>query len=68
MNVMSNNEYDEDVLKGLALLGICREYIKDHKISSGESVWQRDDILLTTADFLVRCCDVVGWYDYLDEE
>jgi len=47
---------------------ICQAYIKDHHISCSESIWQVDEILLNTPDFLEQICEIVGYHECDNED
>jgi hypothetical protein len=49
------------------LFDICKEFIKDNKISSDEDIYD-SDIEAQTLQLLEQICDLIGYYDYEEEE
>lgn len=48
------------------LLQLCKQFIKDNKISCPETIYQVDSVIINASEFLEQMCDIVG-YDQLVE-
>jgi len=49
------------------LFDICKEFIKDNKISSEEDIYD-SHIESQSLQLLEQICDLIGYYDYEEEE
>lgn len=45
------------------LFEIVCEFIKKHKISCGEAIYQNDEISLNSLEFIEKCCESVGYFN-----
>lgn len=46
------------------LLNLCRKFIDDNQIGSGEAVYQSDYILEKAPEFIVEICELIGYYQW----
>jgi len=53
--------------KSLKLYDHLKLIINKHKISSGESIYQVDEININCANFFEELCDIVGYYKSSDD-
>lgn len=44
------------------LLEFVRKWIKEHEVRSGESAYQVDDVNQALPEFLIGCCEIVGYH------
>lgn len=51
-----------------ALWDIVTNYIDEHKISCGEAIAQNDDVITNAYTFIYDLCEVVGYYQYPEDE
>jgi hypothetical protein len=50
------------------LVWLCREFIRRHKITCSESIYQRDDIIRDAYELIEGICETVGYYEREDDE
>lgn len=50
------------------LLEYVKKYIEENEISSGEAVFQVDSLSLDALNFMEKCCEIVGYHKFEDEE
>lgn len=46
------------------LYNICKNFIEDNEIGSGETIYQCDHVILNALDFIVKICEEVGYYEH----
>lgn len=51
-----------------ALWEAVTQFIDDHQISCEEAVAQNDDVISNAYEFIAELCEIVGYYEYEDEE
>jgi len=50
------------------IINECKKFIKEHKISCPESIYQVDQVLVDSLGFIERICELVGYYkDHLEK-
>lgn len=47
---------------------LCRKFIDENEIGSGEAVYQSDHILEKAPEFIVELCELLGYYQFPMEE
>ena len=50
------------------LYNICKEFITKQHISCPETISQTDKVIENAYDFIEEICNIVGYYQYLDDE
>jgi hypothetical protein len=50
------------------LLSLCQKFIADNKISCAETISQTDRVIESAYDFIENICDIVGYYQYGEDE
>lgn len=68
MNVVMSKPYDKNESREMKLVSYVKDFIKDHQISCDEAVYQCDSIQLEAPDFLSKCCEIIGYYEYEDDK
>lgn len=47
------------------LVRYVKDFIKEHQIHE-EKIHQNDELLLAAPDFMDKCCEIIGYYEYED--
>lgn len=47
---------------------IVAEFIRENKITCAEAIAQNDDVITNAYDFIEDLCEVVGYYEYPEDE
>lgn len=50
------------------LLKLCKTFIEEQRISCPESIHQTDRVIENAYEFIEEICDIVGYFEYEDEE
>jgi hypothetical protein len=56
------------VTKQKELFQFVESFVKQHKISCPESIYQNDELQLGAPEFMEKCVNIVGYYDCDKEE
>lgn len=59
-------EYNEEI--GRKLYGVAVNFIEHYEIGCEEAVYQCDDIIINAPYLVEQVCDIVGYFDYEDDE
>lgn len=46
----------------------CKKFIEENRISCPETIGQCDHVIENAYDFIERICDIVGYYEYKDDD
>ena len=57
-----------DVERHAQLWLAVEKFIDEQKISCGEAIYQCDWVSENALEFIEELCDIVGYYEYEDEE
>lgn len=58
---------DEDDIPGY-LMDLCETWIKTNKVTCVESIYQRDNMILKSLDLVEEICELVGFYEYKEDD
>lgn len=50
------------------LLKLCEQFITEQRISCPETIHQTDRVIENAYNLIEDICDIVGYYEYEDEE
>lgn len=50
------------------LLKAVIEYVNKNQISHPETIYQCDHVIESACEFIEELCDIVGYYEYEDEQ
>lgn len=50
------------------LFDLCKDFIKDNKISCAEDIFQRDSIEANALDLVEQICDIIGYHEEDEED
>lgn len=50
------------------LFDLCKDFIKDNKITCAESIYQSNSIEANALDLIEQICDVIGYYEEDEED
>jgi hypothetical protein len=51
-----------------ALWEAVTRFIDEQRIECGEAIYQTDRVIQNAYEFIEELCDIVGYYEYTDEE
>ncbi len=58
----------EEVERARRLAEHVRGFVDEHHISEPSCVWQSDRIAEGSYDFIAKCAEIVGFYDYPEDD
>lgn len=50
------------------LYNLCKKFISEQKISCPETIAQTDRVIINAYGFIGEICEIVGYYEYPDDE
>ncbi len=50
------------------LWALCQQFIEENEVSCSETIYQSDHVISNAYDFIKNMCDVVGYYQEIDNE
>ena len=49
------------------LFDLVKKFIEEQEISCAESIYQMDHVIENAHEFIEKCCELVGYYEYPEE-
>jgi len=66
--ITEKNNKEEEMKVDAELFDLCKEFIKENKISCEEDIFQNDSVQEEMLELMEQICDLIGYYDHQEEE